>query len=428
MNQNSATPAADPAINGAAAGATTSAATATVIDLNEPPSEMLLPDPDPQEQFYTVISVDDHLVEPPWVFEGRMPAKYADLAPKVVEADGGALQWVFDGQSYAQLGFNALVGRQDRDDFTVEPARFSDMRRGSWDIHHRIQDMDLAGIWASVCFPSQITGFCGRVYSSCSDPELGLAVTQAFNDWIYEEWWGSYPERIVPMGITWLRDAELAAAEIRRNAERGFVAVTLPEQPQNIGLESLHSGWWDPVIAACVETDTTICLHIGSSGQLLPSDPDGPSVGCGATKFQVQAYSACAEWIWSKLPLRFPEVKLAFSEGGIGWVPVMYDRLKHQIDISGHGRSFWPKDELGPHEVLLRNGYFCTINDPSTIDSAMALAPDKIMVETDYPHADSTWPSCQSHLRDMLAHLPQDDIDRLTHLTAAEVFRHPLPS
>lgn len=420
--------------------------TATASILKEPPSEMLLPDPPPEPQIYTVISVDDHLVEPPWLFEGRLPAKFVDRAPKIVETDTGALQWEFDNKVYAQLGFNALVGRRDRDDFTVEPARFSDMRRGAWDIHHRIKDMDLSGIWASICFPSQITGFCGRVYSGCSDPELGLAVTRAFNDWIHEEWWGSYPERIVPMGITWLRDAELAAAEIRRNAARGFVAVTLPEQPQNIGLESLHSGWWDPVVAACVETDTVICLHIGSSGSLLPSDPAGPAVGSGATKFQVQAYSACTEWIWSKIPLRFPEVKLAFSEGGVGWVPVMYDRLKHQIEISGHGRSFWSRSgaggrtsggarsgqrsgsvDIGPHEALLRNGYFCTINDPSTIDSVLELAPDNVMVETDYPHADSTWPNCQTHLENMLGHLSEESIAKLTHRTAAELFRHPLP-
>ena len=83
---------------------------------------------------------------------------------------------------YEQLGLNAQVGRADRDDVTFEPARFSDMRRGAWDIHERIGDMDIAGIWASVCFPSVITGFCGRVYSECSDPDLGLAVTRAFND------------------------------------------------------------------------------------------------------------------------------------------------------------------------------------------------------------------------------------------------------
>ncbi len=398
-----------------------------VIEVNEPPSSQLMADPPQEKIHYTIISVDDHLVEPPWLFENRLPKALQDSAPKVMENPDGSMNWHFDGKTFPQLGLNAMVGRKDRDDFTIEPARFSDMRRGAWDINARIQDMDVCGIWASICFPSQITGFCGRVYSECSDPELGIATTRAFNDWLYEEWWQSYPERIVPMGITWLKDQDEAIAEIRRNAERGFKAVTLPEQPQQIGLPSLHSGWWDPVLAACVETNTVICLHIGSSGSLLPSDPEGPSIASGATKFQVQAYSACAEWIWAQIPLRFPEIKLAFSEGGIGWVPLMYDRLRHQIEISGHGRNSWPKEGLGPHEVLLRNCYFCTINDPSTLDSVLALAPDHIMVETDYPHADSTWPKAQAHIKNMLGHCEKKDIKNMTHQTAARLFDHPLP-
>ena len=389
---------------------------------------MLLPDPPAAEATYTVISVDDHLVEPPWLFEGRLPQRYADQAPRVVEDDAGVQRWQFDNREFPQLGLNAMVGRIDRDDFTQEPSRFSDMRRGAWDIDYRIRDMDLAGIWASVCFPSQITGFCGRIYSSCSDPGLGLAVTQAFNDWIAEEWAGRYPERIVPLGITWLADAELGAQEIRRNAARDFTAVSLPEQPTNIGLPSLHSGWWDPILAACEATDTAVCLHVGSSGVLMPFDPLGPVSGTVATLFQAQTLAAVTEWVWSGIPLRFPRIKIVASEGGIGWVPALYDRLRHQIEVSGHGRNVWPSKTIGPHEVLLRNFNFCTIDDPSSVDSVVALAPDKIMVETDYPHADSTWPACQQHLQRALGHLPPATIRALCHENAARVFRHPLPT
>ena len=101
--------------------------------------------------------------------------------------------------------------------------------------------MDINGVWASVNFPSQITGFCGAVFSRCGNPELGLAVTRAWNDWFYDEWYSKYPERIVPMGITYLADPEDAANEIRRNAERGFTAVTLPEMPHRIGMEPIFS-------------------------------------------------------------------------------------------------------------------------------------------------------------------------------------------
>ena len=388
---------------------------------------MLLPDPPPQRLRYTLVSVDDHLVEPPWLFEGRMPRALADRAPKVVQNDDGTQMWVFDGKSYEQLGLNAQVGRADRDNITFEPARFSDMRRGAWDIHERVKDMDLGGIWASVCFPSVITGFCGRVYSDCSDPELGLAATRAFNDWICEEWWGSYPDRIVPMGITWLQDAEIGAAEIRRNAERGFVAVTLPENPSYIGLPSIHDRWWDPVLAACEETDTVICLHTGSSGHWMPQDDDGPHLAVRATLFQMHAYVAAAEWVWSGVALRFPNIKVALSEGGCGWVPAMYDRMKHQIEVSGHVCQDWPKGALGPHELLLRNIWYCTISDPSSIDAVVDLNESHVMLETDYPHADSTWPGCQDSLEAMIGHLPLETIANVSHLNAAALFRHPLP-
>ena len=140
------------------------------------------------------------------------------------------------------------------------------MRPGCYDVDARVRDMDINGVWASVNFPSQITGFCGSVFSRCSDPELGLAVTRAWNDWFFDEWYSPHPDRIVPMGITYLGDAEQGAAEIRRNAARGFTAVTLPEMPHRIGMEPIFSDWWDPIIAACAETDTVICLHVGSTG------------------------------------------------------------------------------------------------------------------------------------------------------------------
>jgi hypothetical protein len=163
-------------------------------------SEMhgLLPDPEPRPIRYTLISVDDHLVEPPDMFEGRLPSRLQDLAPKVVETVEGHEVWEFDGQIYFQVGLNAVVGRA-REDWRMEPTRFEDMRLGCYDIDARIADMDINGSWASVNFPSQITGFCGSVFSRCSDPELGLAVTQAWNDWFFEEWHSRHPTRIVPL-------------------------------------------------------------------------------------------------------------------------------------------------------------------------------------------------------------------------------------
>src|SRR3984893_12446507 len=220
--------------------------------------DLFLPDPEPREVKYTVISVDDHLVEPPDMFEGRLEARFADRAPVVVEDEKGHQLWEFDGGRFTQVGMNAVAGRRPNS-YGLEPFRFEQMRRGCWDIKARVADMDINGVWASLSFPSMITGFCGRVFSQCSDPELGLAVTRAWNDWLFEDWYSPYPGRIIPLGISFLTDAELGAAEIRRNAARGFRSVTLPERPHRIGLPNLFSGWWDPMIAACAETGTAIC-------------------------------------------------------------------------------------------------------------------------------------------------------------------------
>ena len=127
--------------------------------------QLFLPDPDPREVKYTIISVDDHLVEPPDMFEGRLPSKYADVAPKVVETPQGHQVWEFDAQRYTQVGMNAIAGRRP-ESVKLEPFRFDQMRPGCYDIDARIKDMDIGGIWASVNFPSQITGFCGRVFST----------------------------------------------------------------------------------------------------------------------------------------------------------------------------------------------------------------------------------------------------------------------
>ncbi len=383
----------------------------------------LLPDPDPRPIAHTLISVDDHLVEPPSMFEGRLPASLAAGAPRVVETAEGHEVWEFDGQIYFQVGLNAVVGR-DRRDWLVEPTRFEDMRPGCYDIEARVRDMDINGVWASVNFPSQITGFCGSVFARCSDPALGLAVTKAWNDWLFEEWYSPHPERIVPMGITYLGDAQEGATEIRRNAARGFTAVTLPEQPHRIDLPSIFSGWWDPIIEACVETDTVVCLHVGSTG-VAAMPADAPMVPLAATLFGQLSLSACSEWLWSGYPTRFPGLKVAMSEGGIGWVAMLHDRLDNMVDRSGYGQYF--SGDLRPAEVLRRNFWFCTLDDPSTLSTRATVGIDHIMFETDYPHGDGTWPDSQAVFSDVFGDLPAAEIAMISHENAACLFRHPLP-
>src|SRR5438477_2737701 len=118
----------------------------------------LLPDPEPRERAFTFISVDDHLIEPAHLFESRVPAALAEQAPKVVVDGSGREMWLYEGAFYPQVGLNAVAGRP-KEEWSMEPARFDEMRPGCYDIEARVRDMDIDGTYASLCFPSLIAGF-----------------------------------------------------------------------------------------------------------------------------------------------------------------------------------------------------------------------------------------------------------------------------
>ncbi len=385
----------------------------------------LLPDPATRRRPFTVISVDDHLIEPADLFDGRLPADLVDRAPRVVELDGGNQAWVFEDALYPNIGLNAVIGRP-KNEWSMDPVRFDEMRKGCWDIHARIADMDIAGIWASLCFPSLLAGFAGTMFARANDQEVGQACVRAWNDWHHDVWAGTYPERIIPLQITWLNDPAVAAQEVRRNATRGFKALSFPENPHHVGLPSMHTNHWDPLLAACEETDTVMCLHTGSAAWSAGGSPGSP-LELSTTLFPVNGIVATADWLWARIPLRFPRLNVALSEGGIGWVPMLLDRLDYVMSHSGVGGAGVWDGELTPSEAVQRNFWFCTIDDPSTLGARERIGVDHIMVEVDYPHADSTWPDTQKLLEERFTGLPDADVRKMTHENAARLFRHPLP-
>src|SRR6188768_462119 len=108
-----------------------------------------------------MVSVDDHLVEPPTMFDAHIPSKYRDLAPRVERKRDGSDVWVFNGAQIPNVGLNAVAGRP-KEEYGIEPTAFDEMRPGCWDIAERIKDMDAGGVLGSMCFPS-FPSFSGRV-------------------------------------------------------------------------------------------------------------------------------------------------------------------------------------------------------------------------------------------------------------------------
>ena len=384
-----------------------------------------LPEPARRERHYTLISADDHIVEPPDTFAGRVPSGLAERAPRVVEKPDGSEVWVYDGEEIPNVGFNAVVGRPVSE-YSFEPTRFDEMRRGAWDIEARVADMDVNGVYASVNFPSFLPGFCGQRLQLGRDRDLALAAVRAWNDWHMDAWAGPHPDRIIPCQIPWLLDPAQGAEEVRRNADRGFKAITFSEAPQKLGLPSIHTGYWDPIMAACEETGTVVNLHIGSSGTSPATADDAPADTVGVLFFGYAMFAA-VDWLYSLIPVRFPELRICMSEGGIGWVAGLLDRLDHMLSYHDMYGT-WTRDiGLTPAEVLQRNFWFCAVEDPSSFVQRERIGVGHILLESDYPHCDSTWPDTQAVVRRDIGDLPAEDIRRITWQNAAELYRHPVP-
>ena len=397
---------------------------------------MLLPDPALRDRIYPIISVDDHLNEPRHTFEGRMPEKYADSAPTMVRSDSGGDVWLYENTEMADNGLCNIVGR-DQESWSTEPISLEEVRPGTWDINERVKDMDIDGVYAHVCFPSGAFGFGGRVFPMSKDQELGLASMRAYNDWHLEELAGAHPGRIIPMQLVWFTDPEIGAAEIRRNSERGFKAATFPDLPHKLlsTLPRIADPYWTPILQALEETETAVCLHLGSAAWTLsPIDmgkerysSETPELTVPAL-FSASSMVAAHEWIFSGVPSKFPDLKICMSEGGIGWVPMTIDRLDYIRSHSGAAMSqHWKYDET-PTEVLLNHFYFCMLDNPSSISAYELIGSDHIMVESDYPHSDSTWPDTQKLLADRFVNVEREAALNMSYRTAEKVFRHTVPS
>jgi predicted TIM-barrel fold metal-dependent hydrolase len=395
-----------------------------------------------------LISVDDHVLEPPDLWQKRVPKAMRDKAPRLVRDDAGEW-WEYDGKRVPTPGLSAMAGKSKRE-FSPLPVTYAEMRPGCYDAAARVQDMDAAGILASLCFPS-FPRFCGQVFTEGTDKELGLACIRAYNDWMIEDWSGSAPGRFIPLIIMPLWDAELAAAEIRRSAAMGALSVAFSENPVKLGLPSIYDPgkFWEPVWQACDETGMVVSIHIGSSSAYYWPSEISPQVVKYITSFPVGIAGAFVEWLFA-LPLqRYPNLKISLAEGGIGWLPYYLERSQYTVEQHRAWMSHFQKDaasipgasnyeevtaeQMGIPDLehfdvreVFRNHIFgCFIDDIHGLKNIREIGVDNVMIETDYPHSDSTWPNSIQHAHKQLqaADLTDEEKFKVLRGNAERVFR-----
>lgn len=392
-----------------------------------------------------IISVDDHVVEPPDLWTSQLPAKYKDRGPRIVRqkvkltagVQGGAgtgLKWVEteDGEwadvwLYQDLvsplmQVSAAVGFED---IGFGVTTFDDIRPGSWKQKERLIDMDASSVEVAVCFPNTLPRFCGQTFFEQPDHDLGLACVQAYNDWIIDEWSaGAGKGRLLPVTLVPLWDAQLAAAEVRRCAAKGSFAVTFPENPYPLGLPSIHDkdGFWDPFFAACQETNTVVCMHIGSSSKMPSTSPDAPFIISSTLTFQNAMGSLC-DYIFSGTLERFPTLTIAYSEGQVGWMPYILERADKLWEERAHN-NFGSFLKSPPSSFIPGRVYGCIFDDRTGLENRDRVGMDQICYETDYPHADSPFPECKETLDKICeeAGLNDEEVYKLTRGNAIKAF------
>jgi predicted TIM-barrel fold metal-dependent hydrolase len=367
------------------------------------------------------ISVDDHVVEPPDMFDGRLPAKYADEAPKVVRNERGDDVWTYQGNVIPNIGLNAVAGRP-KEEYGVDPTSVEEMRRGCYDVHERVKDMSANGLLGSLNFPS-LPGFAGRLFAAVEDKDASIALCRAYNDWHIDGWCGAYPDRFIPMALPVLWDPELCAAEIRRVAEKGCHSLTFTENPAALDLPSFHSDHWDPMWRAMVDTGCVLNIHLGSSGKLAITAPDAP-MDVMITLQPMNICMAAADLVWSRVFKEYPTLKVALSEGGTGWIPYFLDRLDRTFDM----HSSWTGQDFGgklPSDIFREHFMTCFITDPVGLAMYEEIGEENMCWEMDYPHSDSSWPGAPDEFAAQAAKykVPDRVIDKITHENAMRLYQ-----
>jgi predicted TIM-barrel fold metal-dependent hydrolase len=383
------------------------------------------------EDFPKIISVDDHVIEPPHVWQDRLPKKYKEVGPRVKRAPMGEMTfvggkfsyapgtdgpecdwWHYEDKAIPQTRLSAAVGF-DRDEVKITAITYDEMRDGCYDPKARLADMDANWTDAQMCFPS-FPRFCGQTFLEADDRELALLCVEAYNDWMVEEWCGDSGGRLIPLTIIPLWDAQLAAAEVHRNAERGVRAVCFSEIPPYLGLPSIHSGEWDPFFAACAETSTVVNMHIGSSSKMPSTSADAPPA-VGSTLTFGNAMSSMVDFLMSGVLVRYPDLTLAYSEGQIGWIPYILERADKVWEENRGWNGVYGVIPEPPSTYYYRQIYGCFFDDEHglTNDSLAVIGEDNITFETDYPHSDSTWPHSKETGQKLMGHLPPETIRKL---------------
>ncbi len=402
-----------------------------------------------------LISVDSHLIEPANVWANRLPAKYRDAGPRWV-ADEHGESWLFEESKRIPLDSmgsgGAIWPKEDRPPMFT-PLTWDQVAPACYDPKARIEAMDRDHELAALCFPN-MAGFAGSLFQRAKDKDLALACIQAYNDWYLEEWCGAYPGRFIGLGIVPLWDGRLAAAEAERVIAKGARTLSVSQSPEKVGLPGITDEHWDPLYSVMNNARLPLCMHLGTGispaqedsaadfakkmrDAIKNNDLDNLAERLGVKKAEAarrrkmlpgtstsligatMGRDTLTDWLDSELFKQYPNLVLALSENGVGWIPSVLSLADWTEKLN---RLAEPSDAPMPSDVFREHIIGCFIDEPITPELVAELGADNIMIETDFPHTATNWPHSMDRVDASLQGIPADVRHKILRGNAERAF------
>ena len=361
---------------------------------------------------YYMVSTDSHANEPPDLWATRLPEKYRERAPRVVTDENG-VQWRYcEGYRPDRIRIMSFEG----EDWVRSQA--------GADPEGRIRDNESDGIDAEIIFPNK-----GLAMWATPDPVFANAQCRVWNDWAWEQF-GAWPEKMVPAAAVATGDLEGTLAEIERCAGLGYKALTLPCKPRWGGHDVDHVNYnlphFDPLWALVEETGMPVTFHVSTGRDPRASRGNGGAVINYVTHSLSPTIEPVANLCASGVLERFPKIRFATIEAGIGWVPWLLDAM----DEAYRKHHMWVRPKLQglPSDYYRAHGYATFQEDPA----GLALAKDwglagNFMWANDYPHHEGTWPHSGEAIERTMGGLDEADRAKILGLNAAKLFGLTVP-
>jgi predicted TIM-barrel fold metal-dependent hydrolase len=371
---------------------------------------------------YGLISVDDHVQEPPDLWTQRLSrSKWGDRIPHVAQRENGTEYWVVDGQEIPMVGV-ALAGAA-MPDRAREPMRWDEVPKLAYDPAERLKAMDVDGVDYTVLYPT-VAGLAGETFGRLTDPGLELACAQAYNDWLIDVW-GSVSARFIPQCIVPLAPIDATVQEIRRAVAKGHKGVVFPAVPMHLrDVPHINEPDYDPIWQTCQDLQVPVCFHSGSSKEMqFPAYPGlspGLAASLEALTRPISSVQVVANFLYSRILLRYPELKVVFAETSLAWGAYEIETADHQFERQ---RLHLEGYALKPSEMFHRQCYMTGWYDRVAIEARRYLGVENILWGTSLPLATSSWPNTRDYIAKSFADVPEAEKSQMLWGNAAKLYR-----